>query len=269
MAACAATLQPVGVMSMEQSRGVVVADDDDVFLSESEFDDRVLQRVMNRDTHSTTPGNSKIEHYVLPMLDSMKVSGGLKTKDGSESSDDEIDLILQQPRRASDINEFQLPPSVMEKKLQNYRILSEGGMKLKDVSVSPSLRRRNGSKEVGHENDECGVVEALPVARNNESHDNHMQQRYSSIWNGLVACLSPVMGLVKKEDQHLEKKDNWEIPFADIRELDFIGSGAQGAVFVGEYLGEKIAVKKVKNPTYCDEARHLRKLSHPNIVKFM
>lgn len=58
-----------------------------------------------------------------------------------------------------------------------------------------------------------------------------------------------------------QKREDGEITFADIRELDFIGSGSQGAVFVGEYLREKVAVKKVKDVTYCQEAVHMRKLN--------
>lgn len=81
-------------------------------------------------------------------------------------------------------------------------------------------------------------------------------------------CLSPVVGLWKNEKKPAAKSEDYEIPFADIRELDFIGSGSQGAVFVGDYLGEKVAVKKVKDINYCQEAIHMRKLSHPNVVKF-
>lgn len=52
-----------------------------------------------------------------------------------------------------------------------------------------------------------------------------------------------------------------------ISDLQWLGSGAQGAVFVGQLDNEPIAVKKVK-----DEAEtniyHLRKLNHPNIIQF-
>lgn len=92
--------------------------------------------------------------------------------------------------------------------------------------------------------------------------------RRTSLWDGFIACINPLVGTFKKDKHASSKEDEWEIPFADIRELDFIGSGSQGAVFVGEYLREKVAVKKVKNVSYCEEARHLRKLRHPNIVKF-
>ncbi len=61
--------------------------------------------------------------------------------------------------------------------------------------------------------------------------------------------------------------DNWEVPFEAISDLQWLGSGAQGAVFVGKWEHELVAVKKVKEET--DTAiHHLRKLNHPNIIQF-
>ena len=61
--------------------------------------------------------------------------------------------------------------------------------------------------------------------------------------------------------------DNWEVPFESISDLQWLGSGAQGAVFVGQLDNEPVAVKKVKDE---DETNihHLRKLNHPNIIQF-
>ena len=39
--------------------------------------------------------------------------------------------------------------------------------------------------------------------------------------------------------------DDWEIPFEGISDLQWLGSGAQGAVFVGRFNNEFVAVKKV------------------------
>ena len=61
--------------------------------------------------------------------------------------------------------------------------------------------------------------------------------------------------------------DDWEIPFEAIQDLQWLGSGAQGAVFMGKYNGEQVAVKKVKEE-YETDIKHLRKLNHPNIVLF-
>lgn len=61
--------------------------------------------------------------------------------------------------------------------------------------------------------------------------------------------------------------DKWEIVFETISDLQWLGSGAQGAVFRGKYKNEIVAVKKVRDQKETD-IKHLRKLNHPNIVKF-
>lgn len=61
--------------------------------------------------------------------------------------------------------------------------------------------------------------------------------------------------------------DDWEIPFELITYLDYVGCGGQGVVFAGVLNHEKVAVKKVQDIKET-EIRHLRKLNHPNIVKF-
>ena len=158
--------------------------------------------------------------------------------DGDHSDVDSV-AVVDQPRRVSDSSSH-FQPSQIEEKLQNHRLLNTGGVKQADKQVVSGATTTTGRAP-----------------------------RRASLWNGMVACLSPVVGYFKKEKQPILQQDEWEIEFADISELDFIGSGAQGAVFAGEYLGKKVAVKKVKDPKYCDEAWNLRKLDHPNIVKLM
>ena len=65
----------------------------------------------------------------------------------------------------------------------------------------------------------------------------------------------------------LEFLGTWEIPFEEISDLSWLGSGAQGAVFLGRLKDEQVAVKKVRNVSETD-ILHLRKLSHPHIIKF-
>lgn len=50
-------------------------------------------------------------------------------------------------------------------------------------------------------------------------------------------------------------------------DLQWVGSGAQGAVFLGRFHGEEVAVKKVRDLKETD-IKHLRKLKHPNIITF-
>lgn len=90
--------------------------------------------------------------------------------------------------------------------------------------------------------------------------------------DGLLGCLRPVWSLIDKATSNAEIKaaaqqDDWEIPFENISDLAWLGSGAQGAVFSGRLNNEIVAVKKVREQKET-EIRHLRKLNHPNIVKF-
>merc|ERR1719219_1978181 len=75
------------------------------------------------------------------------------------------------------------------------------------------------------------------------------------------------MMIGKGKTPEMTEKDDWEIPFEAIQDLQWLGSGAQGAVFMGKYKGEQVAVKKVKEEFETDII-HLRKLNHPNIVLF-
>ncbi|XP_015509482.1 mitogen-activated protein kinase kinase kinase 12 isoform X1 [Neodiprion virginianus] len=87
---------------------------------------------------------------------------------------------------------------------------------------------------------------------------------------GIFGCLRPVWTIIGKAAVNEIKghqTNDWEIPFESISELQWLGSGAQGAVFRGKLTGEIVAVKKVREPRETD-IRHLRKLNHPNIVKF-
>nr|XP_046913274.1 serine/threonine-protein kinase phg2-like isoform X2 [Dermatophagoides farinae] len=92
-------------------------------------------------------------------------------------------------------------------------------------------------------------------------------------FNGIIGCLKPFFDLLGTKDSqmmqgfHHHQDDDWEIPFEMIKDLQWLGSGAQGAVFMGKYNNEWVAVKKVKEKRET-EIRHLRKLNHSNIVAF-
>jgi serine/threonine protein kinase len=91
--------------------------------------------------------------------------------------------------------------------------------------------------------------------------------RANQFFTGILGCLKPLWPsnfLKAKENVHPEE---WEIPFERIRDLQWLGSGAQGAVFLGRLNNEMVAVKKVKDRAEAD-LKHLRKLNHPNIVHF-
>lgn len=88
----------------------------------------------------------------------------------------------------------------------------------------------------------------------------------SGILQRLLGCLRPVWTILGKASKE-QKSDPWIIPFDEICELEWLGSGAQGAVFLGQYAGQQVAVKKVRREADTD-IKHLRNINHPNIVKF-
>ncbi|VVC32600.1 Hypothetical protein CINCED_3A018076 [Cinara cedri] len=103
---------------------------------------------------------------------------------------------------------------------------------------------------------------------NNKLESDVLKQ--SGWFDGLLGCLKPMLGgIMGKGNSHDLKsyQDNWDIPFESISDLQWLGSGAQGAVFSGKLKNEIVAVKKVREQKETD-IRHLRKLNHPNIVQF-
>lgn len=60
-----------------------------------------------------------------------------------------------------------------------------------------------------------------------------------------------------------------EIPFDSITDQEWIGSGSQGAVYLGRYNNCCVAVKKVKRQDEALKAAEICKLKHENIVSFM
>lgn len=112
-------------------------------------------------------------------------------------------------------------------------------------------------------------VESKPTSDHHHgrtSKDESSPSTITGFVQGLLGCLRPVWKLIGKAHKY-ENTDDWIIPFEDIRELQWLGSGAQGAVFLGVYGTEQVAVKKVRHEKDT-EIKHLRDLNHPNIVRF-
>ncbi|XP_058282117.1 mitogen-activated protein kinase kinase kinase 12 isoform X3 [Hylobates moloch] len=76
-----------------------------------------------------------------------------------------------------------------------------------------------------------------------------------------------MIGKAYSTEHKQQQEDLWEVPFEEILDLQWVGSGAQGAVFLGRFHGEEVAVKKVRDLKETD-IKHLRKLKHPNIITF-
>lgn len=105
-----------------------------------------------------------------------------------------------------------------------------------------------------------------------KSHNReNLQEKQMSWVDGIFNCMKPVLSLIGKSSSlhevRMRNVDDWEIPFEIISDIEWLGSGAQGAVFSGKLYNDIVAVKKVKDVRETD-IRHLRKLNHENIVKF-
>ncbi|KAM8934605.1 mitogen-activated protein kinase kinase kinase 13 [Pelodytes ibericus] len=101
-------------------------------------------------------------------------------------------------------------------------------------------------------------------------HFNRSGSGNGGFLEGLFGCLRPVWNIIGKAystDYKLQQQDTWEVPFEEISELQWLGSGAQGAVFLGKFRGEEVAIKKVREQKETD-IKHLRKLKHPSIIAF-
>ncbi|KTF78188.1 hypothetical protein cypCar_00044890 [Cyprinus carpio] len=107
-------------------------------------------------------------------------------------------------------------------------------------------------------------------AMRNQSDSFRLQAGGGGFLEGLFGCLKPVWTMIGKaySTEHKQsQEESWEVPFEEISELQWVGSGAQGAVFLGKFHGEEVAVKKVRDIKET-EIKHLRKLKHPNIITF-
>ncbi|XP_074835829.1 mitogen-activated protein kinase kinase kinase 12 [Carettochelys insculpta] len=119
----------------------------------------------------------------------------------------------------------------------------------------------------------AGAGAGNPEVRHTRYHADQVRihcQTSSGFLEGLFGCLKPVWTMIGKaystEHKH-QQEDTWEVPFEEILDLQWVGSGAQGAVFLGRFRGEEVAVKKVRDLKETD-IKHLRRLKHPNIITF-
>ncbi|CAB4067557.1 MAP3K13 [Lepeophtheirus salmonis] len=122
-----------------------------------------------------------------------------------------------------------------------------------------------------HLNDDDSIHLSLSPDNINEDSDSSNSNNNSNkgTWyDGFFGCLKPVLSMMGKQKPVDKSEDDWEIPFEHISNLEWLGSGAQGAVFVGKLHSEYLAVKKVKEVAETN-IYHLRHLNHPNIVQFL
>lgn len=273
MAASVATIQPtilkLGAEAIERGE----ADLEDVFVTDLDKDltptsvkELALEGLGVSDQAPTATTTMSTSDAAASVSAEWRKMHPVQVMQDSGAQENSGSVVTIQPRMLSEADVFLQPSQVEEMLNQNSLLLNGGKNKVVSPYQSPAQRQTSCSSA----STTASSVQVDDQTKVRFPLSPPVVERRSSFWNGFVSCLrlSPVIGLLRKDTQPVEKKDTWEIPFADICELNFIGSGSQGAVFVGKYLGENVAVKKVKDVNYCQEAKYLRKLSHPNIVKF-
>ncbi|XP_066249936.1 mitogen-activated protein kinase kinase kinase 13 isoform X1 [Euwallacea similis] len=117
---------------------------------------------------------------------------------------------------------------------------------------------------------DANVVNMPPVVQDSspDTPQPHVYDLKQGWMTGIFGCLRPMLNIIGKGVQDSKNtQDDWEIPFEKISDLQFISSGAQGTVFSGYLYNTLVAIKKVAELKDTDIV-NLRKLNHPNIVKF-
>jgi mitogen-activated protein kinase kinase kinase 13 len=113
---------------------------------------------------------------------------------------------------------------------------------------------------------------------NSSSNSSYGYFASKNIFSGLFGCIKPIINMwsfkttnfksnLKKNGFNDWGNEHLEIPFESFRDLQWLGSGAQGCVFKASLNGEEVAIKKVKSREEAN-IKHLRRLNHANLVKF-
>ena len=115
----------------------------------------------------------------------------------------------------------------------------------------------------------------------------HKRSASKALCESLFGCIRPFVGFFSsktslvadrfKSDSSDEKATSgaggsgnggeFEIPFDELKNLQWLASGAQGCVFKGTFKSQEVAIKKVRSREETN-IKHLKKLSHPNLVQF-
>ncbi|XP_051566568.1 mitogen-activated protein kinase kinase kinase 13 [Myxocyprinus asiaticus] len=187
---------------------------------------------------------------------------------------------LQLPCRDDDLSGTSPPCTALSEDSRELGHFDNSVLQLQEheEAESPASCVQGGCGSGGEErNDEGGCpMDHSGDDTHHHPHDDlklHFQRAGTGsggFLEGLFGCLRPMWNIIGKTystEYKLQQQDMWEVPFEEISELQWLGSGAQGAVFLGKFHSEEVAIKKVREQKETD-IKHLRKLKHPNIISF-
>eukprot|EP00002_Diphylleia_rotans_P011899 TRINITY_DN233_c0_g2_i11.p1 TRINITY_DN233_c0_g2~~TRINITY_DN233_c0_g2_i11.p1 ORF type:complete len:1491 (-),score=353.01 TRINITY_DN233_c0_g2_i11:2172-6428(-) len=117
------------------------------------------------------------------------------------------------------------------------------------------------------------LYEVLPLSLSDRA--IHFETRANS-----STSLSPFTGNTMSSDDGSSRAENdsWQVNFDDIKLLGKeLGAGSFGTVYLGDYMGEQVAVKKFMKQkmsekqyfSFLSEIMILREVNHPNILRFI
>lgn len=179
----------------------------------------------------------------------------------------------QETGTSSDVNQVVLTTSQPETHIFTNSMLciQEELEQLGGIAGGPIISVPPGSQLPDNSHTHSESNNSSDTATKCNAGSGTLDAQSSSLLGKVLGCIMPVWTSVLAKtaggDKIKGQTDDWEIPFESISELQWLGSGAQGAVFSGKLNKEVVAVKKVREPRETD-IKHLRKLNHPNVVQF-
>jgi len=65
---------------------------------------------------------------------------------------------------------------------------------------------------------------------------SHVQTRTPQTWfGGVFGCFRPIIGILGSKGFKDNKNNSWEFVYEDLKDMQYLGCGAQGSVYVGKY----------------------------------